>query len=127
MMKKEDYYKALAEVRLMEFENYSVYVQHLMIAKGIIVEMESDLLKFLKNNEPTPKSKEQQQRINMLGDSVEHFMKISEINMQLREMFIINEKWMAGLKQENAELKQKLSDLEYFNTKGGNNANGSGT
>lgn len=126
-MKKEDYYKALAEVRVMEFENYSVYVEHLMIAKGIIVEMESDLLKFLKNNEPTVKSKEQQERINMLGNAVEHFMKISEINMQLREMFIINEKWMTGLKQENAELKQKLSDLEYFNTKGGNNANGSGT
>lgn len=82
----EDYYRNLGEVYLAEIESFQEPFNQILIAKGVIVEIESDLIKFLKKSKPTDKSKQQEERLELLKSSVEYFSKIASINYQFKLM-----------------------------------------
>jgi len=84
MTKVEQYYLALSEVYLAELDNHAESFIKIMQAKGIVLELESDLIFFLKKNKPTEKSIKQQDRIDLLKSIFDHFAKVSSSNDQYR-------------------------------------------
>ena len=82
----EEYYRHLSEVYLCEIEDLELPILKIMTAKGVLIEIESDLLKFLKKSKPTEKSKIQEERIGVLSDVMDYFSKVASINHQMKLM-----------------------------------------
>lgn len=106
LTKTERYYWELSEVYLAQYHNATENSTLCMMMQGVIVEMQSDVEKYLKNN-PNSKDKvsTQQNRINVLNRCVDAFTITSERNYQIR--YTLNR----YLDNEN-KLKEELEDLK---------------
>lgn len=104
LTEKEKYYSDLAEVYLSVYENHLAREYKIMMAKGVIVEMESDLIAFLKKGNETDKSKSQSERLKILNDAIDMFASISSANVQTK--YVIKATY-----RENKELKEEVSNL----------------
>lgn len=74
------------------------------MAKGIIVEMESDLAFFHINNPRTEKSDNQLLRLNMLREIVDEFAAIHAFNYQVNLV-------LGTMHRENNDLKETIKSL----------------
>lgn len=74
------------------------------MAKGIIVEMESDLAFFHLKNHRTDKSDNQLQRLNLLRDFVDEFASIHAFNYQVNLV-------LGAMHRENNELRETIKSL----------------
>lgn len=104
----ETYYMGLAEIYLAELEDLNTPLHKIMIAKGVMIEIESDLLAFLKNNPGNAKSKRQQERIALLNDALDHFSAIGSVNHQMKLVARKNA-------SDNLELKKQIHELTRQN------------
>lgn len=110
-MTKEEYYRSLAEIQLREYEDFHIQINNCMIAKGILIKMQSDLNLFLKNNGPSESTENRKYELNTLMEIVEFFDKIASTNIQMKEVNKINDAWMKQVKEENKLLRQENSKL----------------
>lgn len=79
-----NHYRSLSEVYLSEVENLQEPLFKIMTAKGILIEIESDLLAFLKKSKHTEKSKNQENRIHLLNEILEYFSNMASNNYQMK-------------------------------------------
>ena len=112
MTPTEAHYLALSEIYLSELDNHAESFIKIMQAKGIVLEIESDLLHFLKKSPPTEKSLKQQSRIDLLKEIFDHFAKISSSNDQLR---LILRKSAREKYELEKEIKTLKADNELLN------------
>ncbi|WP_298845475.1 hypothetical protein [uncultured Clostridium sp.] len=104
----ELHYLGLSEVYLTEYEDHMLPYSKIMIAKGIITEIQSDMVFFLQKNKPSDKSNQQQERIAILSGVLNYFEKVSSHNQQMR--------WT--IRSNNVEimkLKEQIKFLENDN------------
>ncbi len=101
---REQRYLRIAEVYLSRYEHQEQRHVKMLMAKGIIVEMESDLAFFHMKNPRTDKSENQLLRLNMLRDFVDEFSSIHSFNYQINLM-------LGAMHRENDELKEIIKNL----------------
>lgn len=101
---REKRYLQLSEVYLSRYEKQQDRHVKMLLAKGIIVEMESDLAFFHLKNPRTDKSDNQLLRLNMLRDFVDEFAAIHSFNYQINIM-------LGRLHRENEELRDTIKQL----------------
>lgn len=101
----EEKYLKLSEVYLAKYEDLAVKNIKIMLAKGVIVEMESDLAFYHLDKPRTDKSEAQLQRLNVLRSTVEEFADIHSFNYQIHQL-------LGRYHRENAELEKKIKTLE---------------
>lgn len=113
-----EYYKSLSEVHLSELEDLRTPQEMIMVAKGIMIHMESDLIFFLKKGKETEKSKEQQERIAILGAVINSFDKIATNNYQMKIMLraASKELWIEKNQHEDTKRSLKIAN-ELLNAK----------
>ncbi|KIO75608.1 hypothetical protein TH53_19920 [Pedobacter lusitanus] len=80
----EKYYWELSEVYLGHYYDAVEPSLKIMLAMGVIVEMESDLVKFHKEKKETPNSRRQQERLKILINTLDAFTVSAERNKQFR-------------------------------------------
>lgn len=97
---QELYYLSLSEIYLAELEDMQKPITEIMKAKGVMVEIESDLLKFLSKNKPTEASKRQSERISILSSVIDYFSSVASTNYQLK----------LSLREANRQLKKEKED-----------------
>lgn len=109
-------YIELSEIYLAKYEDQEQRHLKMMMAKGILVEMESDLVFFHMKNEKTEKSEHQQNRLDLLKSAIDEFSAIHAFNFQVK---MVLSKFYAennALKAENEKLKKQIeSHLEALN------------
>lgn len=104
----EEKYKELSEVYLAKYEQQIDREVKMMIAKGVIVEMESDLAFFHLKSPRTDKSQNQLDRLDILRGIVEEFSSIQSFNWQVNQV-------LGKFYRENQKLKQRIGELEAEN------------
>ncbi len=107
----EEKYKKLAEVYLARYEDQSVRNIQILIAKGVIVEMESDLAFYHLNTPRTDKSENQLQRLNILRGIVNEFASIHSYNWQVCNLLGDMHRENEGLRKEIKELKEAITEM----------------
>lgn len=80
----EKYYQAVSEIYLAEIEDLQEPYKHILTAKGVVVEMESDIIAFLKKSKETERTKKQQERIAVISSTINYFEKIASTNYQMK-------------------------------------------
>lgn len=78
-----DHFKRLAEIYVTQDPNSKDHVTKMMLAKGVVIQMESDLIIFEKSKGETEKSKEQKDRIKILRAAISTFSDVSINNLQI--------------------------------------------
>lgn len=101
---REERYLKISEAYIARYEDQEKRHVKMLLAKGIIVEMESDLAFFHLKNPRTDKSDNQLLRLNMLRDIVDEFSAIHSFNYQINII-------LGRLHNENNELRQTIKDL----------------
>lgn len=115
LKRQAEYFESMAEVYLCELQDHLEPSKQIMRAMGVIVEMNSDLLKFLTKNPSTERSQAQSKRLEILMSVVDTFSVLSDRNYQIKTVLrsylkIIKEKdhRIAELDQEILELKRSI-------------------
>lgn len=101
---REERYLKIAEVYFSRYEDQKSRHIKMLMAKGILVEMESDLAFFHKNNPRTDKSDNQLHRLNMLREFVDEFAAIHAFNYQINLV-------LGQMHRENNELRETIKSL----------------
>jgi len=104
-------YLKLAEVYLSRYEDMSYRNIQIMLAKGVIVEMESDLAFFHLDRPRTEKSDAQIHRLNILRKVVGEFADIHSFNWQINRLLGDFHRENEGLKKEIEILKASIEEL----------------
>jgi len=112
MTPREKRFYDMSEVFLAQLQDVKEPIYKILIAKGILIEMESDLVFFLKKKPETEKSKAQQERLKILTELVDYFSGISSVNEQMKLMLRKAAVDRHKLHQENAELNLRIDILE---------------
>ena len=107
----EEKYKKLAEVYLARYEDQSVRNIQILLAKGVIVEMESDLAFYHLNTPRTEKSENQLQRLNILRGVINEFSGIHSYNWQINQLLGDMHRENQGLRNEIKELKEAITEM----------------
>lgn len=84
MTPAEKYYADLAEVYFHQYHDAMEPHLKIIIAMGVLVEMESDLAEFHQKNAETEKSRNQKERLTILRKSLDAFSISAERNLQFR-------------------------------------------
>ena len=105
MTPAEKHYWELSEVYLAAYQDNLEPHFKIMQAMGVIVEMESDLIKFEKSKGETEKSKSQRERLSILKLAVDAFSIASERNLQFNHV-------MSSLYKDNQSKALKIVELE---------------
>lgn len=105
MTESENRFTKLAEIFITQDPNSKDHVTKIMLAKGVIIQMESDLVLFEKSKGQTEKSKEQAERIRILKLAVDTFSAVSSNNLQVGYI-------MYQYHQKEASQALKIADLE---------------
>jgi len=103
----EIYYLGLSEVYLAELDDHVDNWMKIMIAKGVVAEMESDLLIHLEKNPPTERSTQQHERLKVLNSSFDYFSRIASNNNQMKLLLRKSARENLVLKKEIEELKNE--------------------
>lgn len=107
----EQKYLNLSEVYLARYEDMSHRNIQIMLAKGVIVEMESDLAFFHLDRPRTDKSDAQIHRLNILRKVVGQFADIHSFNWQINALLGNMHRENEGLKKEIEVLKESIKEL----------------
>lgn len=108
---QELYYLSLSEIHLAEVQDFQEPIKKILIAKGIMVEIESDLLKFLKKSKPTDKSNTQSTRISILNDVIDYFSELSSTSYQMKLMLRKASNDLIKERKDHADTKRALEML----------------
>ena len=111
MTESENRFTKLAEIFITQDPNSKDHLTKMMIAKGIIIQMESDLILFEKSKGLTDKSKEQADRIRLLKLAVDTFSAVSSNNLQIGYIMYQYHKKEASQALKIAELELEI--LQY--------------
>ena len=111
MTAKERHYWELSEIYVTAYQDNIQPVTKIMQAMGVIVEMESDLLLFLKGKQPTEKTKRQQGRLDILKDAVNQFSIVSERNLQFR---MVAGKLRSKINEQAEKIKDQEREIEVL-------------
>lgn len=118
MTPAEKRYWELSEIYLAQYQDSIEPSLKIMLAMGVIVEMESDLAAFHGKNAETEKSKNQKDRLNILRKSLDAFSISAERNLQFRMVMnkMYNETQVKDcriqeLEQEIIKLNQQLEGI----------------
>ena len=101
----EQKYKKLSEVYLSRYEDQKDRHIKMMIAKGVLVDMESDLVFFHVKNTPTDRSILQQERLDILRNIIDEFASIHAFNFQVNMV-------LGDFYRENTQLKAEVAELK---------------
>lgn len=104
----ELYYQSLSEIYLAEIENLQEPISQILIAKGILIEIESDLLEFLSKSKPTKKSERHKERIDLLGSVMNYFSNMAHNNYQMKLLLRKASKDLNKEKQAHSDTINKL-------------------
>lgn len=108
---KEKYYWELYEVYFDVYEKHIERDLKIMTAKGVLVEMESDLTAFHLKNKETEKSKAQNERLKILNSAVDVFANLSSANvhykMSMNKIFEQNK----TLQQDKEDMREEINSL----------------
>lgn len=112
-------YKNLAEVYMVEYQDYLKPSKKIMVAMGVIVEMMSDLALYHTKKPKNDKSKQQEERLQVLMTIINEFSVISDRNNQIRlivsgymDEIKSRDMQISKLEEELETLKQSISDYE---------------
>lgn len=108
MTARELYYLGLSEIYLAEVEDLHGPIVKILQAKGVVVEIESDLLSFVAKNGDNERSIKQAERIGILKEAFNHIDKVSAVNVEMRVIIRKNSRDIYALQQEISELKREL-------------------
>jgi len=112
-----DHFKRLAEIYVTQDPNSKDHVTKIMLAKGVVIEMESDLIFFEKSKGETQKSIEQKDRINILRSAISTFSDVSSNNLQIGYVLYTyqkeNELQSLKIGQLEDEIKKLREQLEF--------------
>lgn len=78
-----NHYMALSEVYLMRYQDLTKPVKEIMIAKGILVEMMSELVFYSVNNPKDDRYVKADTRINKLMEVINEFSGVADFNYQI--------------------------------------------
>lgn len=104
----EKYYQAVSEIYLAEIEDLQEPYKHILTAKGVVVEMESDIIAFLKKSKETERTKKQQERIAVISSTINYFEKIASTNYQMKLLLRKASNELQKEKKEHIETKRAL-------------------
>lgn len=107
-----NHYKTLSEVYLTRYEDLLSPHTDILTAKGILIEMESELIFFTKKQGHNEKSKKSQERISLLSEIMDKFLKVSSTNFQLR---IMCNKLLSEIEQIKKSAQAEVEDLRQQN------------
>lgn len=105
---EELYYFSLSEVHLAEIQDFQEPIIKILIAKGVMTEIESDLIKFLKKSKPTDKSEAQSKRIAILNDTIDYFSNMATTSYQMKLMLRRASNDLVKERNEHTETKRLL-------------------
>lgn len=101
---REERYLKIAEVYFSKYEDQKERHVKMLMAKGILVEMESDLAFFHLKNPRTDKSDNQVFRLNKLREFIDEFAAIHAFNYQINLV-------LGAMHRENNELRETIKSL----------------
>lgn len=104
----ELYYQNISEVYLAEIQDFQEPYVRILTAKGALVEMESDIVAFLKKSKETDRTKKQQERISVLGSVVDYFDNMASTMYQMRLLLRRANRHLDKEKKEHEETKRAL-------------------
>jgi len=110
----EKHYKNLAEVYVHYYEDHLDRELKIFLAKGVIVEMESDLAKWHQKNKPNDTSKKQLYRLGILQKAIDVMGSLSSTNIHAKLTFNKLRKEIDSLEEENNELKETIKKLNQL-------------
>lgn len=105
MTPEEKRYWELSEIYLAHYQDAMEPSLKIMVAMGVIVEMESDLAEFHKKNTETVKSKIQKDRLTILRKSLDSFSLAAERNLQFRMV-------MKKMYDDSQSKEERIKELE---------------
>ena len=112
-----EHFKKLAEVYVTQDPNSKDHVTKIMLAKGVVIQMESDLVLFEKSKGKTEKSIEQQEKINILKNAIGTFGEVSSANLQIGYILYTYQKevefYMCKAKEMELEIERLKQQLEF--------------
>jgi len=107
-----EYYKAISEVYLLELQNHIEPSEKILIAMGVIVQMNSDLVSYLLKNKSTEKSKAQSKRLEVLMEVMNYFSVIADRNLQMKGVV---KRFFAEHKKLEDVIVEKDRQIEILN------------
>lgn len=112
MEPNKDYFLRIAEAYITQDPDSKDHVTKIMLAKGILIDMESDIVFFENSKGETDKSISQKQRLAILKSAVNTFAEVSSNNLQIGYILY---KYHSMLNKENDiihQLESRIVDLE---------------
>jgi len=105
MTPEEKRYWELSEIYLAQYQDSIEPSLKIMVAMGVITEMESDLAEYHLKNAETEKSKHQKDRLSILRKSLDSFSLSAERNLQFRMV-------MSRMYRESEQKDQAITELQ---------------
>lgn len=107
----EKHYMNLAEVYIHYYEDHLDRELKIFLAKGVVVEMESDLAKWHDKNKPNDTSTKQLSRLDILKKAIDVMGSLSSTNIHAKLSFNKLRNEADILEAENKELKETILKL----------------
>jgi len=101
----------LAEVYITQDPNQKDHVTKIMLAKGIVVQMQSDLILFEKKKGKNERSYEQQHRIDLLKSAIDTFSEVSSNNLQIGHILYAYNNEIKAHRIKIAQLENEIKML----------------
>ena len=98
---------AQSEVYLAEYEDLLTPTVKCLLVKSLVMQMRSDMLEYLMKHEKTELSDIRQQRIDILDEAVNYFMRLSSLNNEMKLIIRQNARERGGLMKEIDKLKRE--------------------
>lgn len=102
-------YQLESEIYQLAYEDILKPVRMIATMQGILVQMESERLKFEKKRGKSDKSKETQDRIDILMNGLDEISGIAEKNIALRQQLKFKSIWLVKAEQELENLRKQLA------------------
>lgn len=107
--KEREYYKGLAGMYQLTYDDDTIVSKSLILLMGVYVELKSDLLQFEIKNGRTDRVKKAQSRLNILQEQIDILNKIQTNNIALKATIKRLEETNHLQWVENCELKNRLN------------------
>ncbi len=102
-------YQMEAEIYALAYEDVLKPIRMIAAMQGVLVQMESERLKFEKKRGKSDKSKETGDRIDILMSGLDELSGIAEKNISLRQQLKYKSIWLVKAEQELEKLRKQLS------------------
>jgi GTP-sensing pleiotropic transcriptional regulator CodY len=109
----EKHYIQLSEIYLLKYQEMVKPQKDIMVAKGIIVEMMSELLQFSMKNPENEKAKKSQERLDSFMDIINLFSQIADNNYQISLLYQNQIRQSIKLKETINQLQKEIMFLKH--------------